>query len=472
MKVEKIHFIGICGTLMGNIAVCLSEQGYQIEGSDDKFYPPMSDLLACSGLKLYTDFAAGNLDWDPDLIVVGNAISRGNPEVERVLSEKLNFISLPELIRKYLLTGKEVIAVSGTHGKTTTTTLLAKSLHFLENGSSYVIGGVPQGDNSGFKYTSQSRFFTIEADEYDTSFFDKRSKFIHYFPDYLIINNIEFDHGDIFRDLTDVNRTFSHLVKTISADGYIIANGDNKNVLEVIKEAPCKVITFGLGNNNKARITKIKYHPDQDKTSFAIELEDDIHSGKNCTFKFQLPFCGEYQIFNYSASFLVLYYCGFTPEQIRGAFTKFKGVKRRHQLRGEINKAPVIEDFAHHPTAIKVVLQELKQKFPGKKILAVFEPRSNTTRRNIFFNELLEAFQLADKTILGKINREELLREEEKLNIPDLLKELQTENKEAFYLPDVLDIAHEIKKTVSADWVVLIMTNGSFDGLIEKWLSL
>lgn len=454
---KKVHITGICGTLTGNVAVFLKHKGFEIRGSDSQFYPPISDMLVRENIFTYDSFSETNLDWKPDLVVIGNAISRGNPEAELVLEKKLNYISVSELIKHEFIGNKKSIVVSGTHGKTTTTSIL--SYVFLDNGydPSYIIGGIPSFANNGFRY-SDGEMSVIEGDEYDTAFFDKRSKFIHYKPDFLIVNNIEFDHADIFNSIDDILTTFKRVINIVPRNGYIIANSDDSNVMEVCKNNHTQLITYGKNSSADFIISNIKY--DDSKTSFDLKY-------KNKVFNITVPECGMYQIYNMTATFITSYLYGISEDKIIKSLSNFRGVKRRLEMRGEINSCPIIEDFAHHPTAIKGVLSEIKRRYADKKILAVFEPRSNTTRRNIFQNELRDSLSLANEVIIGKINRESQL-DDDKLDVGRIISELAEQNIKCQQIADSSDIAKYIKDTVNEDYVCIIMTNGSFDGLFTK----
>ena len=458
-NIKKIHFIGISGTLMGNAAIYLQRQGYEIRGSDKAFYPPIGDMLKNEKMFLYEGFDEKNLDWKPDLVIIGNAISRGNPEAERTLNERMNFMALPELLKYMFIKDKNSIVVSGTHGKTSTTSIISKIFTDAGKDPSYLIGGIPVGSDTGFK-NGNGDYFIIEGDEYDTAFFDKRPKFVHYKPHCLIINNIEFDHGDIYRDIDHIKLEFSRLVNIVPANGLIIANYDERNVRDVTAKAYTPVASFGQGKDCLWQIRNVKN--EGSKTGF------DLYKAGELVISPVMKRCGIYQLYNFTAGIIASLFYGLDKNTILDTLETFEGVKRRMEHRGFVNGAELIEDFAHHPTAVKNVLTEVREEYPEKKIIAAFEPRSNTTKRNIFQAELGEALSIADDIIIGKIDREDQLAPDEKLDMNKLLGDIKAKSKTAVHYDDSGEIAEYIKSKADADSVILIMTNGSFDGIFKK----
>lgn len=457
--IKKIHFIGISGTLMGNAAIYLQRQGYEVRGSDKAFYPPIGDMLKNEKMFLYKGFDEKNLDWKPDLVIIGNSISRGNPEAERTLDERMNFMALPELLKYMFIKDKNSIVVSGTHGKTSTTSIISKIFTDAGKDPSYLIGGIPVGSDTGFM-NGKGDYFIIEGDEYDTAFFDKRPKFVHYKPHCLIINNIEFDHGDIYRDIDHIKLEFSRLVNIVPANGLIIANYDEQNVRDVTAKAYTPVASFGQGNDCLWQIKNVEN--EGSITSF------DLFKAGEPVISPVVKRCGIYQVYNFTAGIIASLFYGLDKNTILDTLETFEGVKRRMEHRGFVNGAKLIEDFAHHPTAVKNVLTEVREEYPDKKIIAAFEPRSNTTKRNIFQNELAQALSIADYIIVGKIDREDQLSADEKLDMGKLLSDLEAKGRTAVHYNESSEIAEYIKTEADADSVILIMTNGSFDGLFKK----
>lgn len=457
--IKKIHFTGISGTLMGNAAIYLQRQGYEVRGSDKAFYPPIGDMLKNEKMFLYEGFNEKNLDWKPDLVIIGNAISRGNAEAERTLNDRMNFMALPELLKYMFIKDKNSIVVSGTHGKTSTTSIISKIFTDAGKDPSYLIGGIPVGQDNGFK-NGEDDYFIIEGDEYDTAFFDKRPKFVHYKPHCLIINNIEFDHGDIYRDIDHIKLEFTRLVNIVPGNGLIIANYDEQNVRDVTAKAHTPVASFGQGKDCLWQIRNVKN--EGSTTDF------DLYKSGELVISPVVKRCGIYQVYNFTAGIIASLFYGLDKNKILDTLDTFEGVKRRMEHRGFVNGAELIEDFAHHPTAVRNVLTEVREEYPDKKIIAAFEPRSNTTKRNIFQNELAQALSIADDIVIGKIDREDQLTSDEKLDMDKLLGDITAQGKTAVHFDDSGEIAEYIKGKADADSIILIMTNGSFDGIFNK----
>jgi len=434
-EVKSVHFVGICGTAMASVAALCRELGYTVTGSDENVYPPMSTFLETRGIRILQGYRESNLDHRPELIVIGNAMKRGTPEVERALDERLNCCSLPELVREFFIRGKHSVVIAGTHGKTTTTSLLAWVMESAGKSPSFLIGGIPNNFNTGARLGSGAHFI-IEGDEYDTAFFDKRSKFVHYLPDTVILNNIEFDHADIFADLAAVKRTFRQLVAVVPRRGLIIANGDDANVREVLAGAQCRIRYFGL--------------PD-----FA---------------GYQIPMAGEHNQRNAAAVVVCASELGLTREQIQSGFDSFAGIKRRMEVRGEVAGVTVLDDFAHHPTALVETIRAIRQKYPRRRLWALFEPRSNTTRRNVFQRELAEALALADGVFVARVDRLNELPEAERLNPEQVVATIRDRGVPAEYSAGADAIVDALAPQLRAGDVVTVFSNGKFDGIHDKLL--
>jgi len=441
-----IHFVGICGTAMASVAVMCREVGYAITGSDENVYPPMSTFLESRGIRIADGFRESNLDHQPELIVMGNAMKRGNPEVERALDERLNICSLPELVRELFIRGRHSIVVAGTHGKTTTTSLLAWVMESAGFAPGFLIGGIPNNFGCGGRAASANHpaspiphdsFFVIEGDEYDTAFFDKRSKFVHYLPDTVILNNIEYDHADIFTDLAAVKRAFRQLIALVPRRGLIIANGEDANVREVVAGAMSR-IRFFLGTDADA---------------------------------FTIPLAGEHNRHNAAAVIACATELGLSRDQIQAGMSTFTGVKRRMEVRGEAAGVTVLDDFAHHPTAIAETIRAIRQRYPRRRLWALFEPRSNTTRRNVFQRELTASLALADGVYIGRVDRANELQENERLNPHLIVEQLQKTGKTAEYSSSADDIVNRLAPRLRSDDVVAVFSNGKFDGIHDKLLN-
>jgi UDP-N-acetylmuramate: L-alanyl-gamma-D-glutamyl-meso-diaminopimelate ligase len=455
-EIKSVHFIGIGGTAMASVAGAMKDRGFVVTGSDQNVYPPMSTFLAAKQIEAMNGYAEANLKHQPDLVVVGNAISRGNPEAEYVLDHKLRYCSLPELLKEYFIRGKRSIVVCGTHGKTTTTSLL--TWVFEQNGLNpgYLIGGIPNNFGQGARFTD-SDWFIIEGDEYDTAFFDKRSKFVHYLPEVAIINNLEFDHADIFANVGEIQTAFRRLINLIPRNGQLIANGDDANLAPLLHVTHCPVKRFGLGEDNAVRAYNLKLGPT------ASEFETP-------SFKFHIDLVGELNVRNALAVVAAAKHCGLKNNQIQNAFSTFKGIKRRMEVRGIAGGVTVVDDFGHHPTAIRETLRALRLKFPSQKLWAIFEPRSNTTRRNVFQQELAAAFKDADAVIVSQVARLEQIPAEERLNPEKLIQDIQSTGKPTAYLADVDAIVEHCVKNVEGSEVVCVFSNGGFGNIHAKLL--
>ena len=456
-EVKSVHFVGICGTAMASAAVAMQEKGFKVTGSDTNVYPPMSTFLADRKIEVMMGYAEKNLAHRPDLVVIGNAISRGNPEAEAALEHKLRYCSLPELLKEFFIRGKRSLVVSGTHGKTTTTSLLTWVFEHNGLNPSYLIGGIPNNLSQGARFTN-SEWFIIEGDEYDTAFFDKRSKFIHYLPEVAIVNNLEYDHADIFEDLKSIQKTFTHFIRLIPRNGLLLGNGDDPNLAPLLNVTHCPVKRFGLGADNAVQAYNLKMAPT------ATEFETP-------SFKFRIGLVGELNVRNALAVVAAAKHCGLSNKQIQSAFDTFKGIKRRMEVRGIAGGITVIDDFGHHPTAIRETLRALRIKYPAQKIWAIFEPRTNTTRRNVFQQELADSFADADAVVLSQVARLDLLAPSDRLDPEKLMSDIKGSGKPTAYLPDVDAIVAHIKQHACGGDVVCVFSNGGFGNIHDKLLS-
>jgi len=454
--IKSVHFTGIGGTAMASTAAALADRGFAVTGSDQNVYEPMASFLAAKKLTVMNGYDERNLAHRPDLVVIGNAVSRGNPEAEYVLDHKLRYCSLPELLREFFIRGKRSLVVAGTHGKTTTASLLTWVFEHNGLNPGFLIGGIPNNFSQGARFTD-SEWFIIEGDEYDTAFFDKRSKFIHYQPEVAIINNLEFDHADIFDNLAAVQKTFAQFIRLVPRNGLLLGNGDDENLAPLLKVTHCPVKRFGLGFDNAMHGFNLRYGP----TATEFEIP---------SFKFHLNLVGELNVRNALAVIAAAKHCGLSNKQIQSAFDTFKGIKRRMEVRGIPGGITVIDDFGHHPTAIRETLRALRQKFGREKIWAVFEPRSNTTRRNVFQAELASAFADADAVVIAEVARLEQLAPGERLDPAQLMREIGAGGKPAAYLPDADAIVAHLAREAQGGDVICVFSNGGFGGIHGKLL--
>lgn len=456
-EIKHVHFLGICGTAMASVAAAMKERGYRVSGSDQNMYPPMSDFLIEKKIETRKGYSAENLNLKPDLMVIGNAISRGNPELEAVLERKLPYLSLPELLKHFFIQGKRNIVVTGTHGKTTVTSVIAWILECANFNPSYLIGGIPENFSVGARFTD-SDFFVLEGDEYDTAFFDKRSKFVHYLPEIAVINNLEYDHADIFKDLASIQYMFSRMVHIVPRNGVILANGDEPNIAPVLDKAHAPTVTFGLTERSEKQAINLSLQAE------ASEFEIDGH-------RYRIPLIGAFNVRNALAATLVARQCGISPETIQRALETFKGVKRRQQVRAEPGGITIIDDFAHHPTAIESTIEALRVRYPGRRIWAVFEPRSNTTRRNVFQSALARSLSRADRVTVAQVARLEQLQPEERLDPSALMIGIREHGSDAFYGETTDAILDELLSNACEGDVIAILSNGGFDNLHDRLIT-
>lgn len=443
---------------MAQIAAWLRKGGAEVTGSDAGVYPPMSEFLPSQGIEILTPYRAENVKAS-QTVVIGNALSRGNPEVEATLEKRLPFLSLPELIHSQVLSRRRSIVVAGTHGKTTTTAILAQLLSQAGSSPGYMIGGLPVGWDSGFEAGSGD-WFVIEGDEYDSAFFDKRPKFLHYQPQVVLLNNIEFDHADIYTSLEEINTQFLRLVNLIPRNGCLIANGDKKNLNEFIKKAPCPTLTFGLTEYADIRGEIVDLQPAGMK--FRVRFASGQESV--CT----SPLWGEHQLYNLLSAAAAAEFAGVRPDKIALAIPEFRGVRRRLELKFSDGHRWLYDDFAHHPTAIKAALTALRQRHSGIPIVAILEPRSNSMVRNIFQGEIVEALGTADQVIIGAVHRKGSIPPENRFDPSLVVQRLISKGNAAFHIEDVDEIAALLQEKLPPQAAVVVMSNGGFSGLVAK----
>ncbi|HTR65280.1 MAG TPA: UDP-N-acetylmuramate:L-alanyl-gamma-D-glutamyl-meso-diaminopimelate ligase [Terriglobales bacterium] len=456
---RHVHLIGICGTAMASLAGMLQLRGWRVTGSDAAAYPPMSDFLASLGVPVSQPFAEANLKPRPDLVVVGNAISRGNPELEHVLDQRIPFCSLPQILHDEFLRGKEVLVVAGTHGKTTTTSMLAWIFEKASLAPSFLIGGIAENFGSSFQVHA-GKYFILEGDEYDTAFFDKGPKFLHYFPDQAILTSVEFDHADIYKDLDAVEIAFKRLVNLVPRRGRIVAFDSGASVERCLAKPFCPVERYGSSEKAGWRIVDLKFEPT--RTTWSV-LRDGKPWGN-----FEFSLAGEYNVWNATAAAALAAGCGIGPQQIADALKTFRSVKRRLEVRAQVNGVTIIEDFAHHPTAIAGTLQALRRRYAGARLWAILEPRSNTLRRNVLQKDLAASLAQADQAIVADVFKSEAIPEAERLNLPVLLEEIKRLGGRARIVPEVDAIVQMVAPELQPGDVVAILSNGGFGGIYEK----
>jgi UDP-N-acetylmuramate: L-alanyl-gamma-D-glutamyl-meso-diaminopimelate ligase len=463
---KHIHLIGSCGTAMASLAGMLKQRGHRVTGSDAAAYPPMSDFLRDLGIPVAQPFDAINLEPKPDLIVVGNAISRGNPELEHVLDQRIPFCSLPQLLHDEFLRGKEVLVVAGTHGKTTTTSMLSWIFHSAGLDPSFLIGGIAENFGSSF-HLGQGKHFILEGDEYDTAFFDKGPKFLHYFPDAVILTSVEFDHADIYKDLDAVETAFKRLVNLIPRRGRIVAfDGavgeavESPSLERCLAKAFSPVERYGAGPRANWKVTNLRLDPGH--TTWTVQ-----HDGQPWA-QLEFALAGEYNVWNATAAAALASSCGISKSAIADALKTFKSVKRRLEVKAQVNGITIIDDFAHHPTAIAGTLKALRTRYAGARLWAILEPRSNTLRRRVLQSDLARSLAGADEVIVANVFRSAAVPENERLELPALAAEIQQNGCSARLLADADAIVQAVAPEMRSGDVVAILSNGGFGGIYEK----
>ena len=463
MAALHIHLIAICGTGMASLAGMLKARGHRVTGSDLNIYPPMSTFLAELQIEVYQGFDAGHLQPHPDLVIVGNAMSRGNPEVEYILNNRLLYKSLPEALKEFFIRDKHSCVVAGTHGKTTTSSLLAWTLTAAGRDPSVFIGGIPENFGQGFRL-GNGPHMVLEGDEYDSAFFDKGPKFLHYLPSLVILNNVEFDHADIYRTFEDVKISFRRLINLIPQNGHLIACADDPAVAAMLPRAFCAVESFGVAS-------EATWQP-RDILQLDTGCEFFIVRGEERYGPFFLPLFGEHNVKNAVAVFIAAKLLGLQPAEIDAAFRSFKGVRRRMQVRYNADRVLVLDDFAHHPTEVRETLRAARAHFPRRRLWAVFEPRTATTKRKVFQNEYIAAFAAADRVVFSPLHWPDKVPADELLSLEEVRDGIAASGKPADIIPLGDQMAEFISSQLQPGDVVLFMSNGDFAGmparLIEK----
>src|SRR6478672_5640474 len=460
------HLIGICGTAMASLAGMLQARGHHVTGSDQNIYPPMSTMLESLGIDLFKGYDAAHLNPAPDCVVVGNAIPRGNPEVEETLNRKLPYRSQAELVKEEFIRGKHCLAVAGTHGKTTTTSIASWVMDQGGLNPSFLIGGIAQNFGSSFRVTD-SDYMIIEADEYDTAYFDKGPKFMHYLPELAIVNNIEFDHADIYADLNAVKLAFRRFMNLVPGSGRLIVGWDSPHVRAVVEEMGSKLFTqvetFGTTDDAKWQIRNADFSGGLSK--FAVYREGLAWE------EFQTPLLGEFNLLNCLAVIIAADAWGISKQKIRGALSSFQNVKRRAEVRGEAAGVVVIDDFAHHPTAVRETLRALRARYRDNRLIAVFEPRSWSSRLAVFQDDYARAFEPADYVVIAGVFESQKVTEKGRaLDTSQLIEAISQQGKPAMTLPAADDIVAHLSPQLANGDVVAIMSNGGFGGIHDKIL--
>lgn len=459
-SLEHIHLLGIGGAAMAPLAGMLKERGYAVTGSDANVYPPASMYLSSLSIPWKEGFRPENLKPAPDLIVVGNAISRGNPELEAALDARIPYWSMPQTLEELFLPGRAAMVIAGTHGKTTTTAMLAWIFHVAGRRPDFLVGGVVPNFGDRSYGLGGGEEFIIEGDEYDSAYFDKQPKFLHYHPEQLILTSLEFDHADIYENLAAIELQFRRLVNLVPRRGKVFVWGEAENLVLCTKKAFCSVVTYGLT-------------PEMDWCAGDIEWRDGMthfraaHHGSEAA-QVRMPLVGRHNVMNALACVALALESGVPRNAVENALTRFESVRKRMEIKGEVAGVTVVEDFAHHPTAIRATIEAARSRWGGRKVWAAFEPRSNTMRRKVFADALVESLALADATLLGPVNRAQLLSEEERLDPKQIVAAVRSRGTNAEAFDSAAGIAEYLTERLKPGDVVVAMSNGSFDGLSGK----
>lgn len=459
--VKKIHFIAICGTGMGALACILKDMDFEVTGSDQKIYPPMSNFLLNRGIGISDGFNEKNITNGTDLIVVGNAVRKDNPEVKKMFDMGFNFCSMPQAINRFVASGKRPILVTGTHGKTTASSILAWILYTAKLDPSFIIGGILKDFNSNYRL-GKGKHIVIEGDEYDTAFFDKGPKFLHYDPYMAALTSVEFDHADIFNDMNHVKQTFDNFISCISPKSMLFAFDGDRNIADIIKDKKCRILSYGKEKGSTWQLGDISIDPPWN--FFSVLKQEKIWGN------FKTTLMGEHNLLNVLAVIAIADSLGIPGKVIARSMETFQGVKRRQEVRGRKRNITIMDDFAHHPSAVRETIRAVKPFYPDGRLVAVFEPRTNSSMRNVFQDIYPLSFEHADIVCIRKPPLLHKIPEKERFSSEKLVNDLKNSGKDAHYFPDTGSIIDFLVTEVRSGDLILIMSNGGFDNIHEKLL--
>jgi len=460
-RVSKIHLIAVCGTGMGALACMLKNLGFKISGSDHHIYPPMSDFLREQGIHILEGFKAAHISDEPDLVIVGNAVTRDNPEVQKLMQMEIPFCSMPQALNRFVARDKKTIVICGTHGKTTTSSILAWVLYQAGFDPSFMIGGILQNFNSNYRLGAGEHMI-IEGDEYDTAFFDKAPKFMHYRPAMTVLTSVEFDHADIFRDLDHLRITFGDFLSKLDRSSTLFAFDADQNVKELLPEVRCRIQLYGQNNASDWQLRKVLI--DSPWTRFEVLKSGSLFA------RFKTKLIGRHNLFNALPVIAIAHYLGVPAKVICGGLETFAGIKRRQQIRGQKNQIMVIDDFAHHPTAVRETIEAVKSTYSHNRLIAVFEPRTNSSMRKVFQNVYPASFDHADLICIRKPPLLEKIPPNERFSSEQLVADLKNRGKDAYYFADTESIIGFLVQQATPGDLILVMSNGGFDNIHEKLL--
>lgn len=462
-SIKRIHLVGVAGTGMGSFAGMLKAAGYEVTGSDENVYPPMSDMLKAWGIQALTPYSPENLDKaKPDLVIIGNVIRRVNPEATAVRERGLKQMSFPAAMGSLFLKQRHSVVIAGTHGKTTTSSLMGHVLADANRDPTFLVGGVTVNYSGNYRL-GKGPHFVVEGDEYDTAYFDKGPKFLHYQPKTLILTSVEFDHADIYRDLPHYESSFEKLVKLVPSEGFIAVSSAYENAVRIANTSGAKVVTYA--GKGSADVTPLNLRFSEEGARFEV-----MHRGKN-EGELLLPMGGAHNVENALGVYAAARSLGLTPEEIRHGFSTFRGVKRRQEIRAEVNGVMVVDDFAHHPTAVRETIAAVKGRYPARRLWAIFEPRSNTSRRNIHQHEYAESFGGAARAFIKVPERHDRVPTGEELDVPRLVEDLKKHGIDSHGDTDVASMVKRVAAEAKPNDLLLVMSNGSFGGFIDKLIA-
>jgi UDP-N-acetylmuramate: L-alanyl-gamma-D-glutamyl-meso-diaminopimelate ligase len=461
-NVSRIHLIAVCGTGMGALACMLKNLGFEVSGSDHNIYPPMSDFLQEQGIQIMEGFKAEHIRGELDLVVVGNAVTRDNPEVQKLMQAGLSFCSMPQALNRFIAGDKKTIVICGTHGKTTTSSILAWMLYQAGLDPSFMIGGILQNFNSNYRLGAGEHII-IEGDEYDTAFFDKGPKFMHYRPAMTVLTSIEFDHADIFRDLNHIRMAFGGFLSELDRSSTLFAFDADQNVKELISKARCRIELYG--NNNASDWQLGEFLIDPPWTHFEVLKTDGLFA------RFKTKLVGRHNLFNALPVIAIAHHLGVSLDVIARGLETFAGIKRRQQIRGQKNQIMVLDDFAHHPTAVRETLEAVKSAYRPNRLIAVFEPRTNSSMRKVFQDVYPASFDYADLICIRKPPLLHKIPPNERFSSEQLVADLKNRGKDAYYFADTESIIAFLVEQATAGDLILVMSNGSFDNIHQRLLA-
>lgn len=462
---QSVHLMGICGTAMASLAGLLKDQGYQVTGSDENVYPPMSTQLEKLGIPIMEGYRRDNLSHNPDLVIVGNVISKHFPEAMEMMEKGLSYTSLPKAIGEWVIGHRNSVVIAGTHGKTTTTALMTWLAESCQLHPGFLIGGIPKNFSQSFRNpgskNNSEEWFIIEGDEYDTAFFDKVPKFVHYRPKFVILTSIEFDHADIYRDLDHVMESFRQLLALIPEDGILVYNADDKNIAKLLPYCHSRKVSYGLTQGDYRAVDREVLFG---RNQFAVEYHGQRQAD------LALKIFGPHNTLNALGAYAMAKELGWSQGNVLHGFANFLGVKRRQEVIGEPRGITIVEDFAHHPTAVELTIKGLREMYSGRRLFCVFEPRSATSRRNIFQKEYVNALKLSDFTLIMRAGTQDKIDPSQRMDSSRLVESINNGGGSAWGFQTVDEIVQFLKEKTEPNDVIVIMSNGGFGGIYEKLL--